>query len=49
MSTPANIDFFQSCPEVSYDVAMTSSVADAVGTDAILRHIDAEADAVSLK
>ena len=49
MSTPDNIDFLQFCREVSYDADMTSSVTDAVGTDAILRHIDAEADAVSIE
>jgi hypothetical protein len=49
MSTPVNTDFPQSGLEVFYDMDMTSSVTDAVGTDAILRQIDTEADSVSIE
>lgn len=49
MSTLANIDFLESAADVFYDVRMTSMDTDAVGTDAILRHIDAEADSVSIE
>jgi hypothetical protein len=49
MSTFAKIDFLRSNADVFYDVRMTSTDTDAVGTDAILRHIDAEADSVSIE
>ena len=49
MSTFAKIDFLRSKADVFYDVRMTSTGTDAVGTDAILRHIDAEADSVSIE
>jgi hypothetical protein len=49
MSTLAKIDFLRSNADVFYDVRMTSTDTDAVGTDAILRHIDAEADSVSIE
>ena len=49
MSTPANIDFLQSGLELFYDEGMSQSVSDALGTDAILRHIDTEADSVSIE
>jgi len=49
MSTLARIDFLSSTADVFYHVRMTSTDTDAVGTDAILRHIDAEADSVSIE
>jgi hypothetical protein len=35
--------------ELFYDEGMSQSVTDALGTDAILRHIDTEADSVSIE
>jgi hypothetical protein len=49
MSTPATIDFLLPGWEVFYDAEMTSTDTDAAGTDAILRHIDTEADSVSIE
>ena len=49
MSTPDAIDFLPSRSEVFYDPDVTIPDSDAVGTDAILRHIDAEADSVSIE
>jgi hypothetical protein len=49
MSTPNAIDFLPSCSEVFYDPDMALPDSDTVGTDAILRHIDAEADSVSIE
>jgi hypothetical protein len=49
MSIPATIDFLRSRSEVFYDPDMTTIDSGAVGTDAILRHIDAEADSVSVE
>jgi hypothetical protein len=49
MSTLSTIDFLRFCLEVFYDPDMALPDSDAVGTDAILRHIDAEADSVSIE
>lgn len=49
MSTPGIIDFFRFRSEVFYDSEMALPDSDAVGTDAILRHIDAEAESVSIE
>ena len=49
MSTLDTIDFLQFGSEVFYDPDMALPDSDAVGTDAILRHIDAEADSVSIE
>ncbi len=49
MSTPNAIVFLPCCSEVFYDPDMALPDSDAVGTDAILRHIDAEADSVSIE
>jgi hypothetical protein len=49
MSTFSAIDFLRFCSEVFYDPEMALPDSDAVGTDAILRHIDAEADSVSIE
>jgi hypothetical protein len=49
MSTFSAIDFLRFCSEVFYDPEMALPDSDAVGTDAILRHIDAEADSISIE
>jgi hypothetical protein len=49
MSTLDAIDFLPRGHEVFYDPGMAISDSDAVGTDAILRHIDAEADSISIE
>lgn len=49
MSTPYIVDFLRFRSEVFYDSEMALPDSDAVGTDAILRHIDAEADSVSIE
>jgi hypothetical protein len=49
MSTLAAIDFLPCRWEVFYHPGMAIPASDAVGTDAILRHIDAEADSVSIE
>jgi hypothetical protein len=49
MSIPVGVDFLQSSLEVFYDPRMTTVAKGADGADAILRHIDAEADAVSIE
>ena len=49
MSTLGAIDFLPSRSEVFYDPDMALPDSDAVGTDAILCHIDAEADSVSIE
>jgi hypothetical protein len=49
MSTPAGIDFLRFDSEVFYDPGMALSDSGAVGTDGILRHIDTEADSVSIE
>jgi hypothetical protein len=49
MSTSGTRDFLPYPSEVFYDPDMPSPDSDAVGTDAILRHIDAEADSVSIE
>ena len=49
MSTLAAVDFLSSRPEVFYDPDMALPDSDAIGFDAILRHIDAEADSVSIE
>jgi hypothetical protein len=49
MSTPAAVDFLLSSRDVFYDPDMTSTDIAAAGTDAILRHIDTEADSVSIE
>jgi len=49
MSTLDAIDFLPRGWEVFYDPGMAISDSDAVGTDAILRHIDAEADSISIE
>ena len=49
MSTVDAIDFLPSRSEVFYDPDMAIPDSDAVGTEAILRHIDAEADSVSIE
>jgi hypothetical protein len=49
MSTLAAIDFLRFCSEVFYDPEMAIPDSDGVGTDAILRHIDAEAGSVSIE
>jgi hypothetical protein len=49
MSTPAGIDFRRHASEVFYHPDMALSDSDAIGTDGILRHIDTEADSVSIE
>jgi hypothetical protein len=49
MSTLDTIDFLPQRQEVSYDPGMSTPDLDAIGTDAILRHIDAEADSISIE
>ncbi len=49
MSTLGAIDFLPRRQEVFYDRGMGIPDSDAVGTDAILRHIDAEADSISIE
>jgi hypothetical protein len=49
MSTLDAIDFLPRRQEVFYDPGMGTSDSDAIGTDAILRHIDAEADSISIE
>jgi hypothetical protein len=49
MSTLDAIDFLPHGWEVFYDPGMAILDSDAVGTDAILRHIDAEADSISIE
>jgi hypothetical protein len=49
MSTLDAIDFLPRRQEVFYDPGMAIPDSDAVGTDAILRHIDAEADSISIE
>jgi hypothetical protein len=49
MSTLDATDFLPRCEEVFYDPGMATPDSDTVGTDAILRHIDAEADSVSIE
>jgi hypothetical protein len=49
MSTLSAIDFLQFCLEVFYAADMALPDLDAVGTDAILRHIDAEAESVGIE
>jgi hypothetical protein len=49
MSTLDAIDFLPSRSEVFYDPDMTLTDSDTGGTDAILRHIDAEAQSVSIE
>jgi hypothetical protein len=49
MSTPDAIDFLPHHQEVFYDLGMAIPDSAAVGTDAILRHIDAEADSISIE
>jgi hypothetical protein len=49
MSTLCAIDFLPSRSEVFYDPDMALPDSDAAGVDAILRHIDAEADSVSIE
>ncbi len=49
MSTVDAIDFLSSRPEVFYDPDMALPDSDAIEVDAILRHIDAEADSVSIE
>jgi hypothetical protein len=49
MSTLSAIDFLPQRHEVFYDPGMAIPDSGAVGTDAILRHIDAEADSISIE
>ena len=49
MSTLDVTDFLRFRSEVFYDPDMALPDSDAVGTDAILRHIDAEAGSVSIE
>ena len=49
MSTVIAIDFLRFRHEVFYDPDMALPDSDAPGTDAILRHIDAEAGSVSIE
>jgi hypothetical protein len=49
MSTLSAIDFLRFCTEVFYAPNMALPDSGAVGADAILRHIDAEADSVGIE
>src|ERR1700722_1016181 len=49
MSTLDAIDFLPRGWEVFYDPGMAIPDSGSVGTDAILRHIDAEADSISIE
>jgi hypothetical protein len=49
MSTLDAIDFLPCRQEVFYDPGMAIPDSDAAATDAILRHIDAEADSISIE
>src|ERR1700722_6761458 len=49
MSSPHPINFLPRGWEVFYDHGMAIPDSDAIGTDAILRHIDAEADSISIE
>ena len=49
MSTLDATDFLPRRQEVFYDPGMAIPDSDAVETDAILRHIDAEADSISIE
>jgi len=49
MSTLDAIDFLPVLGEVFYDPGMAIPDSDSFGTDAILRHIDAEADSISIE
>jgi hypothetical protein len=49
MSTLDAIDFLPRREEVFYDPGMAIPDSDTVGTDAILRRIDAEADSISIE
>jgi hypothetical protein len=49
MSTLEAVDFLPRGREVFYDPDMAIPESDAAATDAILRHIDAEADSISIE